>query len=237
MKSDEFVREVDEAVRRERWLAVWQQYRAYILGTAIAVLVGTGAGMAWRQWQESSRLDEARRFAAATQLLGEGRAAEAAGRFAELADESDSGFTVLARLRQAEAWGVAGELDAKRETLATLASDDGAGPTYRALARLLEAQVELGEGNPSGAEELLGRTDDHWQPSAKELAALGKLQQGEVEAARALLTELIEAPTTPASLRARALELRTSLGGEAGGESGDASGAGAGADGGGAAAP
>jgi hypothetical protein len=212
VKSDEFVREVDEAVRRERWLALWQQYRAYILGTAIAVVVGTGAGVAWRQWQVSDRLAEARSFAAAEELLGQGQAAEAAGAFAELADESDTGFTVLARLRQAEALGEAGELGPKRQTLQALATSDEAAPTYRSLARLLEAQVDLGEGNPGAVDGLLARNDDPFRSSAKELEALGKLQQGEIEAARALLTELIDAPATPVSLRARARELRASLG-------------------------
>lgn len=215
MKSDEFVREVDEAVRRERWMALWEQYRAYILGTAIAVAVGTGAGVAWRQWQESDRLAEARSFAAAAELLGQGQAAEAAAAFAELADESDTGFTVLARLRQAEALGEAGEVGPKRQTLEALATSDEAAPTYRSLARLLEAQAELGQGNPGAIDDLLTRTVDAWLPSTKELAALGKLQQGELEAARTLLTELIDATETPASLRARARELRASLGGEA----------------------
>lgn len=217
MKSDEFVREVDEAVRRERWLSLWQHYRAYIIGTAIAVAVGTGAGVGWRQWQENARLEEARSFASAEQLLGEGRALEAASQFAELADESDTGFVVLARLRQAEALGDAGDLEPKREALRTLADDDDAAPAYRSLARLLEAHVELQQGNPGAAAGLIADAPDrrHWQASARELEALSKVEQGEIEAARALLGELIDDPATPVSLRERALELQDALTGSA----------------------
>lgn len=215
MKSDEFLREVDEAVRRERWLSLWSRYRGYIIGGMIAVVVGTAAGVGWRHYQESSRLDEARRFAAGLRLLEQGRAGEAAGLFAELANEADSGFMVLARLREAEAEGEAENRQAKIETLRSLAGDASASATYRSLARLLEAQVELETGNDSAVETLTeGQTDGvPWQASATELRALARLQAGEPQLARELLQELVEDPATPVSLSQRASELLASLGG------------------------
>lgn len=212
MKSDEFVREVDEAVRRDRWASLWQQYRGYIIGAILAIVVGTGAGVGWRQYQEAARLDEARQFAEGLRLLEQGRASEAAGLFGELASEADSGFMVLARLREAEAEGEADDREAKLASLRALASNDDASGPYRSLARLLEAQVELEAGNPQ-AVEALSAEDTPWQASAKELMALARLEAGEHDAARRLLQDLVENPATPASLSQRANQLLASLGG------------------------
>ncbi len=38
-QSDEFIREVDEAVRQDRWLTLWKQYGNTIIGAAVVVVV------------------------------------------------------------------------------------------------------------------------------------------------------------------------------------------------------
>ena len=115
--SDEFIREVDEAVRQDRWLKLWKQYGAYVVGAALAVVIGTGAGVGWRAWQESQRQDEAERYMAATELLRQDRPAEAAEAFRALAADSDSGYAVLARLQAAQALGEAGDAQASSTML------------------------------------------------------------------------------------------------------------------------
>jgi len=110
--SDEFIREVDEAVRQDRWLQLWKQYGTFIAGGAIAIVIGTGAGVAWRNYQASQRLEDARRYAAAEELLRQDRPAEAATAFLQLAEEAGGGYDVVARLRAAEAQVEAGEKDA-----------------------------------------------------------------------------------------------------------------------------
>ncbi|MDX1541353.1 MAG: hypothetical protein R3349_08100, partial [Geminicoccaceae bacterium] len=69
MKGDEFIREVDEAVRQDRWMTLWKTYGTYVVGGVVAVVLGTTAGVGWREWQERSRLAEAERYAAASRLL------------------------------------------------------------------------------------------------------------------------------------------------------------------------
>ena len=59
---DEFIREVDEAVRQEQWLKLWKRY--YLVAAVLVVALGSAAGVGWRTWQKE-RLDEARRYASA----------------------------------------------------------------------------------------------------------------------------------------------------------------------------
>jgi hypothetical protein len=175
--SDEFIREVDEAVRQDRWLKLWKEYGAYVVGAALAVVIGTAAGVGWRTWQESQRHGEAERYMAATQLLRQNQPAEAAAAFRALAEESDSGYAVLAHLQAARALGQAGDETGKVAMLSQLADDDAAAPMYRELGDLLALQQQFGAESPDNLTsrlENLTSADNPWRYSALELIALGR---------------------------------------------------------------
>lgn len=215
-QSDEFIREVDEAVRQDRWLKLWQKYGTYVIGAALAVVVGTAAGTGWRAWQDSQRQAEAERYVAATDLLRQNRPAEAAEAFAALARESDSGYAVLARLQAARALGEAGDAAAKVGMLDQLAEDDRAATLYRDLGELLAAQEQFADTSADNLASQLAKltaADNPWRYSALELSALAQLRAGDTEAARATLTNLVDDPRTPPDLGRRAAELLAALGG------------------------
>lgn len=214
--GDEFIREVDEAVRQERWLKLWKQYGAYAIGAALAIVIGSAAGVGWRHYQDSQRQDEARRFAAAERLLEQDRAGEAAEAFARLAQDASSGYRVVARLRAAEAEAEAGAADKAADILAGLAADDDAAPVYRKLGELLAVQRAFDATPPDRlTDQLAGLTEDAspWRHSALELKALAQLKAGDREAARRTLEQLLGDPRTPPNLGRRAAELLAALGG------------------------
>jgi hypothetical protein len=214
--TDEFIREVDEAVRQEQWQKLWKQYGSYLTAAVLAVVIGTALGVGWRNWQHSQRLDEARRYAAAQQMLSEERPAEAADAFAALAEDASSGYRVLARLRAAEARAAAGDPVAAAAILEQLAANDDTEPPYRALGALLAAQRASGDADPGALatelEPLIG-TDDPWRHSALELRALAQMRGGDTVAARQTLNDLLDDPLTPPDLGQRAAELLAFLGG------------------------
>ncbi len=214
--SDEFIREVDEAVREDRWLKLWHQYGAWAIAAVLAVVIGTGAGIGWRNYQASERADEARRYAAAEQLLQQDRAADAAAAFAALADDADSGFAILARLRSAEALGRAGDAAGRSAAIAELSGDDRASPIYRGLGELLAAQEDLESEDPAAVAARMdsaAQPDQPWRYSAVELKALAQIQSGDTAEARRTLSELLADPGTPPNLGRRAAELLAFLGG------------------------
>jgi hypothetical protein len=47
VNTDEFIREVDEAVRQEQWLKLWKQYGNYAAAAALALVIGSAA-VGWR---------------------------------------------------------------------------------------------------------------------------------------------------------------------------------------------
>ncbi|MGH6944391.1 MAG: tetratricopeptide repeat protein [Geminicoccaceae bacterium] len=213
--SDEFIREVDEAVRQDRWLKLSKEYGLYFLGGALAIVIGTAGGVAWRHYQESQRLEEARAYAAAQDLLRQDKPTEAADAFAALATQADSGYGVLARLRAAEAKGAAGDAEARTEILERLAQDSAAAPAFRQLGDLLAAQQGLDDTDPQALsdrlKELAGQ-GHAWRYSALELQALAQLRAGQIDEARNTLSAILGDPGTPPNLSRRAAELMASLG-------------------------
>lgn len=216
MKGDDFIREVDEAVRQERWVSLWKQYGAYIVGGAIAIVVGTAAGVAWREYQASEQAESARRFAEAVELMRAEQPADAAAAFTALAEDADEGYATLARLRAAEARDRAGDTTAKLDMLETLAENDDVDALYRQLSRLLAAQERIDQAAPDDVASRvaeLAEAQSPWRYSALELEALAQIRAGEVAAARETLARLIDDPSAPANLVQRASELQASLGG------------------------
>ena len=216
VNSDEFIREVDEAVRQEQWLKLWKQYGSYVVAAALALVVGSAAAAGWRTWQENQRLDDARRYATAQQLLREDKPAEAAEAFAALAEDAHGGYRVLARLRAAEARARAGDPASAAAALEQLATNDDSDPVYRSLGELLAAQHDFANAQPNALlvqVEPLAGTDDPWRYSALELRALAQMRSGDTAAARQTLDDLLADPLTPPHLGRRAAELLAYLGG------------------------
>ena len=214
--SAEFIREVDEAVRQDRWLKLWKQYGAYVIGAAVAVVIGTAAGVGWRAWQDNQRQAEAERYMAASELLRQDRPAEAAEAFAALARDSSRGYGVLARLQAAHALGQAGDTAGKVAMLDQLAGDDAAAAMYRDLGELLAAQEEFADDAPDNLVsqlEKLTAANSPWRYSALELRALAQLRAGDTQNARATLASLVDDPRTPPDMSRRAAELLDALGG------------------------
>ena len=98
--SDIF-REVDEEVRHERLFKLWRKYGNYVVAAFVAVALGVGGSVGWKQYRLNQRLAEGAEFAATLDLLNEGQPALAAERFAVLADDAGAGYAALARLREA----------------------------------------------------------------------------------------------------------------------------------------
>jgi hypothetical protein len=214
--SDEFIREVNEAVRQDQWLSLWQRYGSYLVAAALAIVIGSALGVGWRSYQEGRRQDEAQRFAEASRLLQDQRPGDAASAFAGLAGDAGTGYGVLAQLRAAQAHGAAGDAAAKAAALGQLGETGAALPLYRELARLLAIQQTLDSAEPAGliAElDQIAASNQPWRYSALELKALAQLKANDSQGARATLQGLTEDPATPPDMTRRAAELLATLGG------------------------
>lgn len=216
MKSEEFFREVDEELQRDRLLKLWRRYGGLIVGLALLAVVGTAAWVGWGYWQRQARAAEAERFATAEAALAGERAADAAAAFGSLATEGTTGYAALARLREAEAKTALEDDAGARAALAALADSAQADPILRDLGIVLSAARSLDTADPA---ELRARLEPAaaagapWRFHASELLAVLAIRTNDLDTARRLLDGLAKEVGVPPALQRRAGELLQAVGG------------------------
>ena len=210
--SDIF-REIEEELRRDNFLKLWQRYGKYVIAAAVVVVVAAAVIVGWRQYSLHQRQAEGVRYGAALALATQGKSKEAAQAFAAMSPDLSSGRAVLARFEEAALKAKNGDGEGALALYQSLAAD-GANPAiYRDLARLLAARLTLIKDPKSALVQLKPLTDpaNPWHASALELTAVGALEDGDKAAARKTYQQLADDLNAPAGLRARAAEMVAAL--------------------------
>jgi len=217
VKSDEFIREVDEEIQQEKMSLLWRQYGALVIGGAVLLVAATAGIVGWQNWQANSLLAQGRDRAAAEAALAQGDFAGAAERFSAIAEASDGGPAAIAALGVARAHVEAGDIDAAVAALDGLAARSDVDILFRDLAALQSVQLRLDTADPEAllAElEPLAAAGAPWQHSAREAKAIAAMRAAQDALAIETLTGVIEDALTPDAMRQRARELLLALGGD-----------------------
>lgn len=207
--------EVDEDIRRDRFADLWKKYGAFLIAACVAVVVGTGGWVAYREWRESQRAELAERYRAAAELAQKNQPAEAAGAFAAIAEDAPGGYRVLARLRAAAAYAEAGDRTAAFSAYDALVADSGIDKVYRDLARLHAAMLLADEAPAAEIErrlEPLLTADNPWRNSARELKGLAALREGRTSDARQAFQAVVDDAAAPGAVRGRAQQMLQAIG-------------------------
>ncbi|HEX2594419.1 MAG TPA: tetratricopeptide repeat protein [Rhizomicrobium sp.] len=214
--SDIF-REIEEDVRRERIEKLWKQYGDYIIGgVAVVVLVIAG----WQFWKyyhgrEVARASDA--YTAAASKAASGNPQDAALDFAKLAKDAPSGYSMLAKLQQANALlgtGNVGDAVAIYQQV----EKDGS-PSLMAVARLRHAWAVVDLAPKSEVEGILAPltvTASDWKYSAREVLAYADYHAGDNKKAAAAFKGLADDKLAPENIRNRALAMETYISAGAG---------------------
>jgi hypothetical protein len=212
--SDVF-QEVDEELRRDKAQELWKRYGNYVLGAAIALVVGTAGYVVWRDYDRKQAIAHSTAFFDAANISGAGDSAKAISAFDTLAQGSSGGYAALARLREAGLKAGAGDRDAAAATYAAVAADSRAPQELRDLARLLaslQTVEKLAPGELDQRLQALRADASPWRHSATELVAIATLRAGDAAKARELFAKISDDPVAPAAMRGRAAEILASLG-------------------------
>ena len=214
-KHDSLLREVDEDLRQERYTKLWKKYGAYVIGAAVALVLGVAGHQGWQAWDMRTRTEQSDRFVEAVRLSSEGDAAAAEEAFVELAENGGEGYATLARLRAAALRADRGDTAGAAALYREIADDDGVADSFRGLATVLGALHELNTADPvelSARLEPLTAPDSPWRFSALEISALLANRGGDIDRARELFRQIEGDPEAPRGARDRAAEMLAILG-------------------------
>jgi hypothetical protein len=202
----DFLREVDEEVRRDRVLDIWRKYGTIIIALAVLLVAGVGGWQFWnfRQQQQAQALGAQLEAALKTAREGEGDAGEKA--LASIASGSAPGYAMVARFR------LAAEI-ARRDTVDgakafdALAADATLDPRFRELARVRSALLNVDALDYAAfraiAEPLAG-PQATWRHSMREMLGLSALKAGNFEDAGRWFDQIVIDRDAPQAVRQRA---------------------------------
>jgi hypothetical protein len=211
--SDIF-QEVDEDLRRERALKLWQKYGNYIIGAAVLVVAATAGFVAWRDYDRKQAEAGAAQYIAAIDQVQAGQPS-AAPAIAHVAQEGRGGYAVLARMQEAALKARGGDAAGAAAIYRNVAADSGADRELRDAAALLATLVQADSSNLAEIERQVAAVatpNSPWRHIAWEIMALAAAKAGNLEQARSFYTRISDDPGAPAGLRARAAEMLQALG-------------------------
>jgi hypothetical protein len=209
--SDIF-REIDEELRRDNLLKLWQRYGRYAIGVVVLALAVAGGIVAWRNHQLTQRQAQSVRYEAGLSLLREGKDAEAAKIFTSVADEG-GGYGQLAAFEAAD---LTAKSDPKGAVAAydKIAASSNVDPELRNAATLLSVMNGFADSDPKTMIDRLQpltETGNPWRPTALELTAAAKLKADDKAGALDIYKKLADDLSAPEGVRGRAAEMAAVL--------------------------
>ncbi len=206
--------EVDEDVRKDKSVELWNKYGKFVIGACILAVAGTASVVGWKNYMLSEARDQGRMFEDAVSLMSEKKYDQASAAFTNLAEVGNEGYQALAKLRQANALIAAGKGAEAIEIYDALAQNKDLGAEFTSVAGILAGYYLLNNGSSDDVRKrvsALSAAGTIWSASAKELMAMSDLKDGKIEEARAQLTELQQDATAPQGVKARAEQLLAAL--------------------------
>ncbi len=207
MSDNSFFREADEAVRHDKFKALWDKYGVYILVGATLIIASVAGYKGWTYWQERRAQDAGAEFTQALTLETGNDEAKAREAFSSLAKSGPSGYRVLARFQLAANEAKAGETDKAVASYDTLSTDRKVDPILQGLATVRAASLRIDTADYAEMERRLTGlidTDSPWRFSAREQLGLSAYRLDDLSAAQAQFTVLLSDQGTPRNLRERA---------------------------------
>jgi len=207
MSDRDFFREVDEAVRQERYKKLWDQYGIYALGVAALIVVGVAGYKGFAYWQEKQAQEFGAKFTQALAMEDGPDAANAREMLSALAEKGPEGYRVLARFQLAASEAKAGETDKAVADYDALAKDPSIDAILRGHATLQAAALRLDKADYAEmAERLNGlvHSNSAWRFSARELLGLSAYRLKDMREAEKQFSALVGDQGTPPNLRERA---------------------------------
>ncbi len=213
--DEAFLREVDEGVRRDQVLSLWQRYGKLGIALLVLFLGAVAGGLWWRDDQAKQAGLAGERFNQALTKLEVGDTATARPLLDTLAKGGPKGYRPLAQMMQAADAVGAGDTAKAVKLLDAVAADTAPPQPLRDAATIKSVRLAYDTLPPA---TVISRLKDFvvpgnpWFGIAGEMTALAHVKAGKPDMAKPLLIAMVRDTSLPGSLRNRAAQLALSLG-------------------------
>jgi hypothetical protein len=201
--TDTFIREVQEELRREQLLRVWERYGTYLVAAAVLLVLAV-AGYKYLEYNRIASAEAAgASYRAAIALNEQGKPEEAQRALEAIAGKSSSGYATLAGLHLAATAAKAGKTAEAVAAFDAIAKGGTGDELLRDHAALQAAMLRLDTADWTEMQNRLNDlTNDKnaWRFSARELLGLAAYKAGRTADARKTFEQLLGDQGTPPSM-------------------------------------
>jgi hypothetical protein len=213
--NETFLREVDENLRRDRARDFAKKYATWFVAAVILFLAATGGWIYWQYYQRQQSEREVEQLAELYKNIGTGNLTGAPQKLDALSKSEQPAVRASALFTRA-----AVAIEQNDTKLATAkfreAAEDGDLPKpYRDAALIRQTALEFDTLKPEDVIarlQPLAKPGEPWFGSAGEMTALAMIKQGNKAEAGRLYAAIVKDETIPDSMRARAVQIASSLG-------------------------
>lgn len=206
MSDDSFIREVEEELRSDRLRGIWDRFGPFIIGAAVAVVVGTAAWTGYDYYSSSRASASGDRFLAALNLANDGKADEALAALQKLEADGYGSYPLLARMRAATALEQKGDTAGAVKAFDAVAADTSAPVAIRDMAGIRAAFILVDTGTSDDVAqraEALSADSNPVRHAAREALGLAAWKDGRLGDAKTLFEEILNDPSAPRGARER----------------------------------
>ena len=208
--NEAFLREVDEELRRDQAVQVWQRYGRWIIVGVVAALAAFAGFLFWQHRQHQAAEREGETLQTAFDALAAKDVKAAEQPLAQLAQSSRAGYRTAAIFSQADVLLQKDDLKGAAAKFAQVAGDASLAQPFRDLALVRQTSAEFDQLKPEVVVERLrglAVVGNPWLGSAGELVAAAHLRQGRRDLAAQMFARIAADEKTPRSLRQRAVQM------------------------------
>ncbi len=206
MSDANFIREIEEEVRRDRMVKLWERYGHYAIAFAVLIVLSVAAWRGWHWYQARESAKAGERYEQALSLAQSGKQAEAEQDLAALSKDAPAGYRMLARLRLAAETGKTSAAEGVK-AFDAIAADTTVDPVIRDVARLRAVLLLVDTAPASEIESRVTPLTGARAPfrnSAKDALALSYYRSGDKTKAATLYREILADPEVTPALANRA---------------------------------
>ena len=213
--NETFLREVDENLRRDRARDFAKRYGKWLIAALVLFLLASGGWIYWQYYQRQQSERAVEQLAELYKNIGTGNLTGAPQKLDELTKSDHAAVRASALFTRAAVAIEQNDMKLATAKFREAAEDDDLPKPYRDAALIRQTALEFDSLKP---EEVIARLQplakagEPWFGSAGEMTALALIKQGNKAEAGRLYVALAKDNTVPDSIRARAVQMASSLG-------------------------
>ena len=208
--NEEFIREVDDELRREQALNIWKRYGRWIIGLVVGGLALFAGYLWWQNDRDVKRGVEGEQLSSALDDLSAGNVDTAKPALDKLAAAKSPGVAVAARLSNAAVLMTKGDNKGAATAYGAIAGDAALDQPYRDLALVRQTAAEFDIMKPEDVVarlKPLAAPGNPWFGSAGEMVGIAYLKMGKNDLASAMFGAVAKDNGVPETIRTRVAQL------------------------------